>query len=186
MAEEQIVDDKVEEITEDPIVNPSYPPLPKNIYPLTIYKEKFRDDKLPERFSSTAKQNHTTATEFTPKVAYLCTEIMVVVKTARSNEARRRKMRFELNKLKKISHFFLMGRASQDDGLDELLQNETAQYEDIVFGEFVDTYYNLTIKSLSALEWIKVSCPNTKLTVLCDDDVHFVDQKSLIKLAGWF
>ena len=37
--------------------------------------------------------------------------------------------------------------------------------------QFIDHYYNLTLKSLSILHWAQNKCKNSKLIVKTDDDV---------------
>ena len=67
--------------------------------------------------------------------------------------------------------------------------------QDILQWDFVDTYHNLTMKSIMTLKWASSSCPTTKFVVKMDDDVFFnvanlkKELKSLnydIQVAGRF
>ncbi|KAH8308718.1 beta-1,3-galactosyltransferase 1 [Drosophila kikkawai] len=70
---------------------------------------------------------------------------------------------------------FVIGR-SRDEALvgNETLtriHSEAEQYNDIIQGNFVDSYNNLTLKSVMALKHISRSCSNTSAFFLkCDDD----------------
>ena len=73
-----------------------------------------------------------------------------------------------------------------DDKNAEKIKAENAKSGDILIGNFIDTYYNLTVKSLSALDWSVESCPETKSIILCDDDVQFRDVGAMRKFSGKF
>ena len=57
--------------------------------------------------------------------------------------------------------------------LSQAIEKEFTSHGDIILGNFVDTYQNLTLKSLSALNFFLDVCPSTKLLYLIDDDVEF-------------
>ncbi|KAL1426477.1 hypothetical protein MTO96_018282 [Rhipicephalus appendiculatus] len=65
---------------------------------------------------------------------------------------------------------FMLGRPHSDTVQDRIVR-EDATHGDIVQGDFVDTYKNLTLKSLMMLRWAKSYCPNTKYLLKIDDDV---------------
>ena len=50
------------------------------------------------------------------------------------------------------------------------VQREATLYNDILLGEFDDTYQNLTLKSLFALQWVSDFCDSTQYSVKTDDD----------------
>ena len=62
-----------------------------------------------------------------------------------------REKRATKNFLKKLSFFCLSGTCGECD-LDEVL-TEAKKYNDIIMFDFLDTYYNLTTKTLVSLAW---------------------------------
>jgi len=60
----------------------------------------------------------------------------------------------------------------------ELLKNEHEEYGDIIQESFIDTYANLTVKSLMLLKWFSQNCDNTKYVMKTDDDMYI----NLVKL----
>ena len=60
----------------------------------------------------------------------------------------------------------------------EQLQSEADQYGDIVQEAFIDTYANLTVKSLMLLKWFTQHCDNTQYVMKTDDDMYI----NLVKL----
>ena len=83
-----------------------------------------------------------------------------------------------------MQHYFMLGLA--DDTNAKKIEAENEKSGDIVIGDFIDTYYNLTMKSLSALHWSVKSCPEVKSIILCDDDVQFQDVGTIRKFSGKF
>ena len=75
---------------------------------------------------------------------------------------------------------FVMGKAS-DDSAKETVQNEIEKYGDIVQGDFLDDYQNLTIKGILGLKWLSSYCKQAKYAIKADDDA-FVNIFKLLKL----
>ncbi|KAL1479587.1 hypothetical protein MTO96_051735 [Rhipicephalus appendiculatus] len=65
---------------------------------------------------------------------------------------------------------FMLGRPRSDIVQDRILR-ENATHDDIVQGNFVDSYKNLTLKSLMMLRWAHHFCPNASYLLKIDDDV---------------
>ena len=63
--------------------------------------------------------------------------------------------------------------------LDDRVYSEAIEKQDIMIGNFLDTYHNLTIKHELAIRWITQNCPDSSLLLKADDDA-FVDIKSLL------
>lgn len=150
--------------------------------PFVHYAEAYDNNKLPRIYVENTIQEFTTAPNYS-FVNVDCTETLILIKTARKNAKRRNKMRKELKTLSNISHYFMLG-LSVDKKDDSTIAAESIKYGDLVIGQFIDDYYNLTIKSLSALDWTLNTCNNTKSIILCDDDVQFKDKKALHTLAS--
>ncbi|GFS19495.1 hexosyltransferase [Elysia marginata] len=49
---------------------------------------------------------------------------------------------------------------------------EARTYGDIFQDTYIDTYENLTLKSISIMKWVSEECPNTRYVVKADDDVY--------------
>ncbi|XP_020279121.1 beta-1,3-galactosyltransferase 1-like isoform X2 [Pseudomyrmex gracilis] len=65
---------------------------------------------------------------------------------------------------------FLLGQ-SDNDTLNNLIVEESSQYNDIVQERFLDTYNNLTLKSVMMLKWVMSNCDQTKYLMKTDDDM---------------
>lgn len=63
----------------------------------------------------------------------------------------------------------------------EYVEEEKRLYEDIVQEDFVDSYNNLTIKSIMMLKFIRQMCAHAKYIAKTDDDIFF-DVKKLFDL----
>ncbi|XP_077329575.1 beta-1,3-galactosyltransferase 2-like [Lithobates pipiens] len=52
-----------------------------------------------------------------------------------------------------------------------MLEEESEAFGDIVQQDFMDTYYNLTLKTLMGIEWVAKFCPTTSYVLKIDDDL---------------
>ncbi|XP_033107734.1 beta-1,3-galactosyltransferase 1-like [Anneissia japonica] len=78
---------------------------------------------------------------------------------------------------------FLLGRV-HNSGLQTLVEEENDQYDDIIIGDFDDTYKNLTLKTIQTLKWVTNYCSHAKYVMKTDDDM-FVHYKNIVNfLAG--
>lgn len=81
-------------------------------------------------------------------------EILVVVVSSPSHILQRQSIRESWGKQakerKRMALLFILGRSSD---LDQHVINEAAQHEDIVLTNHEDTYENLSLKILAALQW---------------------------------
>ncbi|XP_039370033.1 beta-1,3-galactosyltransferase 2-like [Mauremys reevesii] len=55
--------------------------------------------------------------------------------------------------------------------LQRLLEEESALHRDIIQQDFLDTYNNLTLKTLLGMEWVSRHCPNASYVMKADSDV---------------
>lgn len=74
---------------------------------------------------------------------------------------------------------FVLGRSCDID-LEKRIEKEHAQYGDIIQYDFVDEYYNNTIKTLNAIKWASTYCNNSKFYLFSDDDMY-VSIKNLLR-----
>lgn len=69
-----------------------------------------------------------------------------------------------------ISIGFILG-STQSTALDDKLAAENFMYGDLIRGHFLDSYNNLTLKTISSLEWVDRYCPKATFVLKTDDDM---------------
>ncbi|PSN57881.1 hypothetical protein C0J52_05665 [Blattella germanica] len=83
---------------------------------------------------------------------------------------------------------FLLGKVNNPK-IQKSLEEEETIYSDLVQGNFIDSYRNLTYKHAMALKWAIYYCPNYRYLLKTDDDV-FVNTPALLdfveqRLSPW-
>ncbi|CAD7082475.1 unnamed protein product [Hermetia illucens] len=81
---------------------------------------------------------------------------------------------------------FLIGKSKNNDktGNETIarLKLESEQYDDLIQEDFLDTYHNLTIKSVMLLKWVQKRClTRVRFVMKCDDDT-FVHIPNLLHI----
>ncbi|GFS24902.1 beta-1,3-galactosyltransferase 1-like [Elysia marginata] len=71
---------------------------------------------------------------------------------------------------KTVLLFFFGETADQE--LQKKLENESRVYGDIVQENFVDSYLNLSLKSVAIVRWTSLFCPHSKFLLKADDDMY--------------
>lgn len=116
--------------------------------------------------------------------------LVVILVISKPNDFHRRKIIRETwgshvkkNSLVKI--YFVIGKPHDqaDDSIQNDIQYENHQFNDLIQFNFIDTYYNLTIKSLAMLRWSMVQCAMAKYVYKVDDDV-IVNIENLISFCN--
>lgn len=79
---------------------------------------------------------------------------------------------------KNIALFFLLGLGKQDEK--DLLE-ESKQHGDLIQSNFVDSYKNLTIKTMVMLEWLDTYCSEATYAMKIDSDM-FLNLPKLIDM----
>lgn len=113
---------------------------------------------------------------------FLCTdensEILAVfiVTSYFGNVETRSSMRqaFPLEDLKKhkLRRIFLLGTAPTDIYINQdVIEKENEKFRDIIQGNFIEAYRNLTYKHVMGLKWITTFCSNSKYIIKMDDDI---------------
>ncbi|XP_041356773.1 beta-1,3-galactosyltransferase 1-like [Gigantopelta aegis] len=110
----------------------------------------------------------------------VCTNVsnlkfLIIVHTSTDHFQRRRIMRetwankniFKTVNLRIVFFFGL----TKDKTTQELIENESIVYGDVVQGDFLDTYHNLTHKGVLAYRWTQDFCQQAEMIVKVDDDV---------------
>ncbi len=99
--------------------------------------------------------------------------IFIYVFTSAKNFKRRsliRKTWANITLFQNIRVAFIIGKSS-DLNIEKEIQIEQKQYNDLIQGNFIDSYRNLSYKSLIAWKWIIRHCSNSKFIIKIDDDV---------------
>ncbi|CAC5376853.1 unnamed protein product [Mytilus coruscus] len=71
---------------------------------------------------------------------------------------------------KRIEHVFVLGTTGNAT-LQLEIEHESKRYMDIIQGNFIDSYRNLTYKLIFSLFWVNNFCNNAKFVIKMDDDI---------------
>ncbi|ESO83741.1 hypothetical protein LOTGIDRAFT_84945, partial [Lottia gigantea] len=82
--------------------------------------------------------------------------------------------------LGEVRLIFLLG-AIDNAPLNKAVQIEASEHRDIVEANFIDSYFNLTLKVLMGIKWVRTHCPKTKYIMKMDED-SFVDIPRLVNM----
>lgn len=115
--------------------------------------------------------------------------IVILVHTATANFQQRNFIRKTWGNIK-LSMFenhqmrvvFLLGKPVRRQQ-QTAIKLESTRYSDIVQGQFLDTYQNLTYKAVFGLRWVNDNCKQAKYVLKVDDDV-VVNTPYLLKLLA--
>lgn len=69
-----------------------------------------------------------------------------------------------------MSVLFMLG-TTHDPRVETILRKEQNMYNDVIRGRFLDSYSNLTLKTISTLEWVDAYCSKIKYLLKTDDDM---------------
>jgi len=124
--------------------------------------------------------------------------LIILVKSAGMNFKKRAAVRSTWGNPRRFSDvsiktIFLLGRVGNPRELTGALDGklrpmaytitaESSKYKDMVLGDFRDTYYNNTLKTLLGLRWLVEICPNFRFAYFVDDDMY-VSVKNLLKFV---
>lgn len=140
-------------------------------------------DPVPHRFTNfTTNPVSPMATSYSPfklNNKHICNvkplKMLVLVHSATRHFDRRVSFRetwanTELFSGKDLRVVFVLG-ATADEMLQTQIEAEGSQYGDIVQGDFIDAYVNLTHKAITGLRWVADHCSQAQFIVKVDDDV---------------
>ncbi|XP_056315535.1 beta-1,3-galactosyltransferase 1 [Danio aesculapii] len=77
-----------------------------------------------------------------------------------------------------ILTLFLLGY-STEPVLNQMVEQESQIFHDILVEDFVDSYHNLTLKTLMGMRWVSLFCPNAQYVMKTDSDI-FVNMDNLV------
>lgn len=112
-------------------------------------------------------------------------QLLIIVTSAPSHSEARMAVRLTWGHYKErrdVSIAFMLGSTS-NKSLQSELNTEEYMYGDIIRGKFVDTYDNLTLKTISMLEWVDSYCPNVAFVLKTDDDM-FINVSKLLSFIS--
>ncbi|XP_043926622.1 UDP-GlcNAc:betaGal beta-1,3-N-acetylglucosaminyltransferase 7 [Protopterus annectens] len=118
--------------------------------------------------------------------------LLIVVKSIITQHDRREAIRRTWGKArevdgKKIRTLFLLGTAVKEEeraNYQKLLDYEDYIYHDILQWDFLDSFFNLTLKEVHFLKWFDTYCTNVKYIFKGDDDVFVSPDNILEYLDG--
>ncbi|XP_037048223.1 beta-1,3-galactosyltransferase 5-like isoform X2 [Bradysia coprophila] len=120
--------------------------------------------------------------------------VVIVVISSRRNFLQRKLIRETygsvkiLNDVRIVAVVFMLGSQDAPDASETditELETERAQFGDLIIGDFVDTYRNLSRKSIMAYDWLVSYCHEADIVVKTDDDVMVNIFKLTEELGLW-
>ncbi|KAK9500284.1 hypothetical protein O3M35_001572 [Rhynocoris fuscipes] len=99
--------------------------------------------------------------------------ILIVVCSAPENLAQRNAIRetWASHNISTVKVAFLLGWPS-NTSLQSFIEEESNEYKDIIQENFIDSYNNLTVKSVMMLKWFLHNCPSPRYLMKTDDDMY--------------
>lgn len=98
--------------------------------------------------------------------------LLILVSSAPNHKMKRQAIRYTWGNVASRSDVavaFMLG--APEPTSNSSLHDEDVHYRDIIVGNSIDSYSNLTLKTLSMLEWVAVYCPRVPRLLKTDDDV---------------
>ena len=103
-------------------------------------------------------------------------DLLIAILSGTAHFKQRKRIRNELIQSKLITRHggyrFYLGLAANVI-LNKQIKQESDLHEDIVQANFSDTYRNLTMKTMTMVNWVTDYCSNTKFVLKMDDDMTF-------------
>ncbi|XP_075776355.1 beta-1,3-galactosyltransferase 5-like [Pelodiscus sinensis] len=70
----------------------------------------------------------------------------------------------------RIVTYFLLGITTKQSDLVDVIF-ESQKYRDIIQKDFMDSYYNLTLKTMMGIEWVHIFCSQSRFVMKTDTDM---------------
>lgn len=111
--------------------------------------------------------------------------ILYIIKSALNHQKRRDVIRKSWGWEQRFSdvvikRIFVVGVSKDDNQVQRKIYAEQAQNNDMVQVDFVDSYYNNTLKTMLSFRWVIQNCPKSQFIMFSDDDMY-VSTKNLLK-----
>lgn len=122
------------------------------------------------------------------------TSIVIVIPSCRKNFMQRNLIRQTYGSIRNVNNVHIVAVVFMLGGLDarheskidtSKLDAERAEFGDVIMGDFVDHYRNLSQKSIMAYDWLSTYCHGADLAVKTDDDVMVDIFKLTAELSKW-
>ena len=103
--------------------------------------------------------------------------VLFIVKSARYHLQRRKIIRQTWGSKTRLPDVvirivFLIGNKLGENNLDKILDKEDEVYNDLVQADFIDSYGNNALKTLSGFKWAVQHCSHAQFIVFSDDDMY--------------
>ena len=109
-------------------------------------------------------------------------KLLVIVNSAVDHFEARRAIRKTWGRfaVERGAHLFFMLGSTIDQNVQDKVMLEEQENSDMLQGQFIDNYFNLTLKTISMMKWISDHCYKVKYVLKVDDDMfvnmqHFID-----------
>ncbi|XP_060702174.1 N-acetyllactosaminide beta-1,3-N-acetylglucosaminyltransferase 3-like isoform X1 [Hemiscyllium ocellatum] len=114
--------------------------------------------------------------------------LLLVIKSDPFNNDRRdmvrrtwgKERRFQGVQIKRVFITALSPNEHEQAKLNRVLELENRQHRDILQWDFLDTFFNLTLKQFKLLQWLDVYCPKAQFIFNGDDDV-FANSDNMVE-----
>ncbi len=148
----------------------------KSNEPINLFKSKYKKDNLDSVLNPEFKTNLQIILEPTGLCKFKTKFIFIYIFTAVKSFTKRQIIRDTwANKSLNLFNFnlaFIIGKTNHLNAtIDKMLNLEQHKYNDLIQGDFIDAYRNLSYKSLIAWKWIKDNCNQASYVFKLDDDI---------------
>lgn len=111
-------------------------------------------------------------------------DLIIVILTTHSNVRARNALRqtwltYTEKNTRNIRYVFLLGE-TKDEMARKAVLGESAKFNDIIKEDFIDSYKNLTYKTIMGLRWATTYCSHARFLLKTDDDM-FVNIPNLMR-----
>ena len=118
-------------------------------------------------------------------VHYISLRVIYLVKSAMDHFDRRKVIRDTWGYERRFSDVeirtvFLLGSQPGNVDLQAKIESEYQTHRDLVQGDFVDSYFNNTMKTMMGLRWAVEQCPTSRFYFFVDDD-YYVSTRNVLR-----
>lgn len=158
-------------------------------YEMRDKDKKFYSNLLKKGYDSIQKSKSSKSLKLLINEPYFCLEqkylYLILISSSPKHEEKRMAIRNTWGNLNVLNNshgaiIFLLGKHTNNMRLQKQLYEESMNYRDIIQGDFIDSFRNLTRKSIMGLKWFSSYCSMVKFLIKTDDDA-FVNTEKLSK-----
>jgi len=132
-----------------------------------IWQEDLKNHKNPHSFSYLLNPTDTICGQEE-------VDLLILVTSSLTHSDRRLAIRETWGRQQdKVKMLFLLGNtATHDEALEDEIKTENENYNDILREDFLDSYQNLTLKTLGGVKWGAIFCAQAHFVMKTDDDMY--------------